>query len=109
MSLLGLLYKEAFFFWVKVGGGLSCPVQVQRGIRQGYPISGQLYSLAIEPLLSSLRSRLSGIMLTGLPQRPSLVVSAYADYINVFVRDERDVVFLEELGGCYGESVCQTV
>ena len=90
VSLLGLLYKEAFCL-VKVGGGLSCPVQVQRGIRQGCPISGQLYSLAIEPLLVSLRSRLSGIMLPGLPQRPSLVVSAYADDINVIVRDERDV------------------
>ena len=65
VALLGLLDKEAFCL-VKVGGGLSCPVQVQRGIRQGCPISGQLYSLAIEPLLNRLRSRLSGLMLPGL-------------------------------------------
>lgn len=39
---------------VKVGGGLSCPVKVQRGIRQSCPISGKLYSLAIEPLLNFL-------------------------------------------------------
>lgn len=39
VSLLGLLCKEAFCL-VKVGGGLSCPVQVQRGIRQDCP--GQL-------------------------------------------------------------------
>ena len=103
MSLLGLLYKEAFCL-VKVGGGLSCPVQVQRGIRQGCPISGQLYSLAIEPLLVSLRSRLSGIMLPGLPQRPSLVVSAYADDINVIVRDERDVGFLENSLEIFGRA-----
>lgn len=48
MSLLGLMYKEATRL-VKVGVTLSCPVQVQRGIRQGCPISGQLYNIAIEP------------------------------------------------------------
>ena len=81
MSLLGLLYKDACCL-VKMGGELSCPVQVQRGIRQGCPISGQLYSLAIEPLLNRLRAKLSGLLLPGLSQRPPLVVSAYADDIN---------------------------
>ena len=103
VALLGLLYKVAFCL-VKVGGGLSCPVQVQRGIRQGCPISGQLYSLAIEPLLNRLRSRLSGLMLPGLPQRHLLVVSAYADDINVIVRDERDVVFLGDSLEIYGRA-----
>ncbi|KAJ3608825.1 hypothetical protein NHX12_023355 [Muraenolepis orangiensis] len=45
---------------VKMGAGLSRPIPVQRGIRQGCPISGQLYSLAIGPLLCRLRSKLSG-------------------------------------------------
>ncbi|TWW81732.1 Transposon TX1 uncharacterized 82 kDa protein ORF 1 [Takifugu flavidus] len=77
----------------RVGGGLSCPVSVQQktGMRQGCPISGQLYSLAIEPLLNNLRTRLSGLLLPSLPERPQLVVSAYADDINVFVRDQGDV------------------
>uniref|UniRef100_A0A674PB36 Reverse transcriptase domain-containing protein n=1 Tax=Takifugu rubripes TaxID=31033 RepID=A0A674PB36_TAKRU len=72
LSLLSLLYRDACCL-VKVGGGLSCPVSVQRGIRQGCPISGQLYSLAIEPLLNNLRTRLSGLLLPGLPERPQLV------------------------------------
>uniref|UniRef100_A0A3Q3F8A7 Guanine nucleotide-binding protein subunit gamma n=1 Tax=Labrus bergylta TaxID=56723 RepID=A0A3Q3F8A7_9LABR len=38
-----------------MGAGLSRPIPVRRGIRQGCPISGQLYSLAIEPLLCRLR------------------------------------------------------
>jgi len=95
LSLLGLLYTDACCL-VKVGGGLSCPVKVRRGIRQGCPISGQLYSLVIEPFLCRLRSKLQGILLPVLPQRPPLVLSAYADDINVFIRDQADVDNLVE-------------
>lgn len=96
LSHLSLLYKDALCS-VKVGGGLSCPVEVQRGIRQGCPISGQLYSLAIEPLLHTLRSRLSGLMLPGMPQRPPMVVSAYADDVSVLIRSQRDVEHLGDV------------
>ena len=57
---------------------LSCSVPVPRGIRQGCPISGQLYSIAMEPLLCRLRSRLRGLSLPGLAHNPPVVVSAYA-------------------------------
>lgn len=76
---------------MKVGGGLSCSIKVQRGIRQGCSISGQLYSLAIELLLAVPRAKLSGVILPGLSHRPQLVMSAYADDISVYVRDQRDV------------------
>ena len=95
LSLLSLLYTDACFL-VKVGGGLSCPVRVGRGIRQGCPISGQLYSLVIEPLLCRLRARLTGLRLPGLPQRPPLVLSAYADDISVLIRNQGDVDNLTE-------------
>uniref|UniRef100_A0A3B4W8S0 Reverse transcriptase domain-containing protein n=1 Tax=Seriola lalandi dorsalis TaxID=1841481 RepID=A0A3B4W8S0_SERLL len=45
---------------LKMNGGLSAPFGVQRGVRQGCPLSGMLYSLAIEPLLHKLRTGLSG-------------------------------------------------
>jgi len=51
---------------VKIGGTLSRPIPNLRGIRQGCPLSGQLYSLAIEPLLFRLRDRLSGFNVPGL-------------------------------------------
>lgn len=41
---------------VNMGAGLSWPIPVHRGIRQGCSILGQLYSLAVEPLLCRLRS-----------------------------------------------------
>ena len=76
---VGLLYSEATCM-VKVGGGLSRPITISRGIRQGCPISGQLYSIAIKPFLCTLRNGLTGLSLPGLSPTPP-VVSAYADYI----------------------------
>ena len=69
LSWVKLLYSDACCV-VKVGGGLSRPVSVERGIRQGCPISGQLYSVAIEPLLCRLRSRLRGLVLNWLTAPP---------------------------------------
>jgi len=48
---------------VKVNGGLSAPVKVKRGIRQGCSMSGMLYSIAIEPFLCKLRDSLEGVSL----------------------------------------------
>ena len=81
---------------VKVAGGLSRPIEVQRGIRQGCPLSGLLYSLAFEPLLCSLREKLSGLLLTDSSFSNKIKVSAYADDIMVIVRDQRDVRALEK-------------
>lgn len=71
------------------------------GIRQGcpisgaVPISGQLYSVAIEPLLHRLRSRLRGLSLSELADCRPVVISAYADDVNVFAQDRGDVWELE--------------
>ncbi|KAG7472947.1 hypothetical protein JOB18_022766 [Solea senegalensis] len=94
LSWVQLLYSEACCV-LKVGGGLSRPIPVRRGIRQGCPISGQLYSITIEPLLRRLRSRLGGLVLAELGQSPPVVVSAYADDVNVFIKDQRDAQELE--------------
>ena len=44
----------------KVNGDLSAPFKVKRGVRQGCPMSGMLYAIAIEPLLHKLRPDLRG-------------------------------------------------
>lgn len=84
LSWIKLLYSDASCV-IKVGGGLSCPVPVRRDIRQGYPISGQLYSMAVEPLLCRMRNRLVRLILPLLANKPRVVVSAYADNVNVFI------------------------
>ncbi|KAJ3610843.1 hypothetical protein NHX12_022933 [Muraenolepis orangiensis] len=85
-----------------MGAGLSRPIPVQRGIRQGCPISGHLYSLAIEALLCRLRSKLSGLSLPascGLERPPTL--SAHADDVSIFVSSQRDVQCLQDTLSLY--------
>lgn len=68
-------------------GGLSQQIPVQ-GVPQGC-------SLAFEPLLRRLRSRLSGSAQPGTQHNLTLIVSNYADEINVFVR-------AKVVGGVFG-------
>ena len=107
-SWLGLLYTGATCM-VKVGGGLSRPISVQRGIRQGCPLSGQLYSLAIEPLISRLRNRIKGLSLPGMLSSPPLTVTAYADDVNVFIQDQGDVQVLVDSLALYEKASSATV
>uniref|UniRef100_A0A8K9XWG7 Reverse transcriptase domain-containing protein n=1 Tax=Oncorhynchus mykiss TaxID=8022 RepID=A0A8K9XWG7_ONCMY len=86
LSWMNLLYAGASCM-VKVGGGLSCPIPVQRGIRQGCPISGQLYSLVIEPMLCFIRARLTGFSVPGVMKGSTIALSAYADDLTVFITD----------------------
>ncbi len=76
ISWITLLYRGASVM-LKVGGELSCPVPVKRGIRQGCSLSGQLYSLAIEPLLIKLKNSLKGFHIPGDVNGISASVSTY--------------------------------
>lgn len=79
---------------IKVGGGLSVPVKIQKGIRQGCPMSGQLYSLAIEPVLCLLR-KLKSWTINGSFKNESIILSAYTDDITVIVQQQNDVQILK--------------
>uniref|UniRef100_A0A8D3BRM1 Reverse transcriptase domain-containing protein n=1 Tax=Scophthalmus maximus TaxID=52904 RepID=A0A8D3BRM1_SCOMX len=102
LAWVGVLYRDAQCL-VKMGAGLSRPIPVKRGIRQGCPLSGQLYSLAIEPLLCMLRKRLSGLTVPGslgLDQDfPAL--SVYADDVNILVSNQQDVQNVQDTLSLY--------
>ena len=84
ISCVKLLYNNAEGL-VKVCGSLTSPFPFQKGIRQGCPLSGLLYSIAIEPFLHMLRQRLDKHSFL-IPETNNYIsVSAYADDISIFV------------------------
>ena len=68
---------------------MTAPFSVEKGIRQDCPLSGLLYSIAIEPFLNRLRGEVGddGLWLPGA--NVSCSVSAYADDVSVFVTSKR--------------------
>lgn len=99
ISWIRLLYEKAECM-VKVPGGLSMPIQVRRGIRQGCPLSGQLYSLVIEPLLCKIRISLKGLHIDGSLNK-SMKLSAYADDLTVIIKDKEDIQRVLSCIQCY--------
>ncbi|CAM4605007.1 unnamed protein product [Caretta caretta] len=97
VSFLRVLYASAECL-VRLNWTLTEPVSFGRGVRQGCPLSGQLYALAIEPFLCLLRRRLTGLVLREPELR--LVLSAYADDVLLVVQDPGDLVRVE---------ACQTI
>ena len=84
ISCTKLLYNDAEGL-VKVCGSLTAPFAFNKGIRQGCPLSGILYSIAIEPFLHLLRQRLNTHSLKLPCSDTYCSVSAYADDISIFV------------------------
>ncbi|XDV25251.1 hypothetical protein PO909_029197 [Leuciscus waleckii] len=103
ISKIRLLYAGAQCM-IKIAGGLSTPVKVNRGIRQGCPISGQLYSIVIEPLLCKLREHLTGLQVNSLEFKSRIQLSAYADDVTVLIKNHSDVQCLKMALECYGKA-----
>jgi len=98
ISWIKLLYMDVSSI-LKIGGGLSQPISIQKGIRQGCPLSGQLYALAVEPLLCLLRKELSGLRIGD--DLHSVKLTAYADDITVIVKEQKDIDIINYSIGLY--------
>ncbi|CAM2118676.1 unnamed protein product [Caretta caretta] len=98
VSFLRVLYASAECL-VRLNWTLTEPVSFGRGVRQGCPLSGQLYALAIEPFLCLLRRRMTGLVLREPELR--LVLSAYADDVLLVVQDPGDLVRVEACQAIY--------
>lgn len=80
----------------KVNSSLCAPFRVHRGLWQGCTLSGMLYALSLEPLLTvKLRLAVRGLLLPGFTK--CVVLSAYADDLVVFIRDQQDVAALTHI------------
>ncbi|CAM2095538.1 unnamed protein product [Caretta caretta] len=97
VSFLRVLYASAECL-VRLNWTLTEPVSFGRGVRQGCPLSGQLYTLVIEPFLCLLHRRMTGLVLREPELR--LVLSAYTDDVLLVVQDPGDLARVE---------ACQTI
>ena len=87
VSYINLLYQGAESL-VKVCGSLTTPFSFHKGIRQGCPLSGLLYSIAIEPFLHQLRLNLKTHSFQ-LPDNGNYCsVTAYADDVSIFITSD---------------------
>lgn len=91
IDIIKVLYSDVESI-LKVNGGLCTPFKVFRGVRQGCPLSGMLYSLAIEPFLEQVRKNVQGFSVPMFGK--SISLSAYADDVLVFVNQPNDVKVL---------------
>ncbi|CAM4635041.1 unnamed protein product [Lepidochelys olivacea] len=98
VGFLRALYASAECL-VRLNWILTEPVSFGRGVRQGCPLSGQVYALAIEPFLCLLQRRLTGLVLREPELR--LVLSAYADDGLPVVQDPGDLVRMEACQAIY--------
>ncbi|CAM5171732.1 unnamed protein product [Natator depressus] len=98
VGFLQVLYADVECL-VRLNWTLTKPVRFGRGVRQGCPISGQLYTLTIKPFLCLLHWRLTGLVLW----EPELwlVLSAYADDVLLAVQDPDDLVRVEACQAVY--------
>ncbi|TWW53509.1 Transposon TX1 uncharacterized 149 kDa protein ORF 2 [Takifugu flavidus] len=58
---------------LKFNGSLCAPFRVRRGVRQGCALSGMLYALSLEPLLSRIRASVDGLILPSFHKKNSSI------------------------------------
>lgn len=70
---------------------VATSLSVTRGVRQGCPLSLLLFVLAIEPFLKNVENN-SHILGLQLPGSQTVKVTAYADDVTLYLRDEDSLV-----------------
>ena len=74
-------------------GWLSSPFRLDRGVRQGCPLSPLLYCLVVETLGQEIRrdETIEGIQIPGSNQQQSKV-SQYADYTTLILANDYSII-----------------
>ena len=97
-------FPDTFRRWIKMlhheattclvlPNGLSRSLMVMFSLRQGDPLSMNLYSLQQEPLLRMLRATLTGLVITNF----RLVDKSYCDDVETMSSDVQDLVKFDKV------------
>ena len=109
-----LNFGHDFKKWIKTlyTGISSCTInngfasswfELARGVRQGCPLSGQLFVLAVEILSTSIRASKDVEGNAIQVRNKEIKLSQYADGTTVFCRDDSSLGNLLDLLGLYGD------
>lgn len=101
MNFVQTLYDNARCT-VRVSNTLTRPFPFQRGIRQGDPLSGCLYTISIEPFLMLCQRNLSPYGLKIPRSMFPLVSTAYADDVSIFITNDHGFTALDTAFTLYG-------
>ncbi|KAF5367240.1 hypothetical protein D9615_010668 [Tricholomella constricta] len=81
---------------IMINGHISSPWKINRGVRQGDPLSCMLFDLAIEPLAASMRaSNLEGFTIPESSEK--LIANLFADDTTVFLSENDDPKVLQRI------------
>jgi exonuclease III len=95
INMIKTLYSNGYTN-IMVNGVMATPIAIERGVRQGDPMSCILYDLAIEPLAEAIRqSSLEGYRVKGLIDK--ILVSLFADDTIVYVNERDNIHTLYEI------------
>uniref|UniRef100_A0A8B9GNW5 Reverse transcriptase domain-containing protein n=1 Tax=Astyanax mexicanus TaxID=7994 RepID=A0A8B9GNW5_ASTMX len=93
INILKLLYKKTVV-QINVNGVLTDKFEIKRGVKQGCPLSAALYIMAISPLLNRIKSDKN---ILGVKYLNDYVkISAYADDIAVFIKNQEEWQIIQE-------------
>ena len=91
LELVTDYYSSSASGWLLINGFQSQRLNINRGLRQGNPLSPILYNLAFEPLLATIRARINGVICKGI----NFKVQAFADDTLPFLANPEDHATLE--------------
>ena len=84
---------------IQINGHRSSPIQIRSSVRQGCPISMQLFAMCLNPLLCTLEKNLAGIQIGW--HRVNTTVVDYADDVTIFATSPMDIPKIQEALHCF--------
>jgi len=92
IALIENMFDKAFSS-IHINGHTTGPIPIRCSVRQGFPMIMLLFALYLNPLLTLLDQRITGIR---IGRRKRTAVVAYADYITLFVTTPADIAVFRE-------------